>query len=170
MKNLCCAVFVFLVFVGSSYGDISNFAVSTQTYSVYSDVDSIINDLFGDTYRLADWNDILAYYSNGNDMQAFTDLIPGDSMVSWGGNDFYSSNRHYFISVFYHELPSYFLSHANIDNHLIDLGSWYHDQYILAYTDTPPTTPTTTPVPGAVLLGILGMSAAGMKLRRNSTV
>ncbi|MEW5804497.1 MAG: hypothetical protein AB1847_20585 [bacterium] len=73
---------------------ISNFAVSSETYSVYSDVESIIDDIFGESYRLADWNDIVAYYQEGNDMDLFTNIIPGRTMVSYNGNRFYSPNRH----------------------------------------------------------------------------
>ena len=143
---------LFLALAGSAYGNISNFAVSSGTYSIYSDVEPIIDNLFGTEYRLADWTDILDYYQQGNDMQLFTDMIPGRTMVSYYGNRFWSSDRHYFINISNHNTPSGFLVHAHIDNHLIDLGSWYNDRYILAYTDTP----NTIPVPGALLLGLLG--------------
>ncbi len=99
-------------------------------------------------------------YNEGNNMDDFTSIIPGRTMVSLNGNEFWSPNRHYFINISNHSTPSGFLVHASLDNHLIDLGSWYNDRFILAYTDTP----NLVPVPAAVwlfgsgLFGLIGVA------------
>ncbi len=142
---------------------IDNFAVSSEAYSVFGNTDATIDSIFGNDYRLADWNDIVQYYNEGNDMTDFTSLIPGRTMVSLNGSEFWTSNRHYFINISNHSTPSGFLVHASLDNHLIDLGSWYNDRFILAYTDTPDPVPE----PATMLLvgtGIVGL--AGTRLRR----
>lgn len=155
--------------VSAAYGDlvgISNFAVSSDTYSVYSDVETIIDSLFGEQYRLADWTDILAYHDQGNDMQAFADMIPSRTMLSYHGDRFWTADRHYFINISNHNTPAGFLVHGQIDNHLIDLGSWWNPRRILAYTDAPAVT---VPVPGAFLLGALGLGFARWRLKKCGT-
>ena len=154
MKESCfvsalTVFFILGVFGISEASTINNFAISTDTYSVFGDTEAIIDNLFGEDYRLADWNDIVEYYNEGNDMEAFTSLILGRTMVSRNGDEFWSSNRHYFINISNHNTPSGFLVHAHIDNHLIDLGSWYNDRYILAYTDNP------VPIPAQVTFHFL---------------
>jgi len=143
---LVCSIVFVLLSVNAKCATINNFAVSTETYSIYSDVEGIVDNLFGLDYRLADWNDIVGYYQEGNNMSLFTNMIPGRTMVSYNGEEFYSSDRHYFINISDHNTPSDFLVHAHIDDHLIDLGSWNNDRYILAYTENP------VPIPGALWL------------------
>jgi len=114
-----CMLFVLsivsvLFSVNSECATINNFAVSTEQYSIYSDVEDIIDGLFGGDYRLADWNDIVDYYQAGNDMGVFTSIIPGRTMVSYNGNRFYSPDRHYFINISNHNTPPGFLVHAHI--------------------------------------------------------
>jgi len=83
----------------------------------------------GADYRVADWNDIVALYSD--DIGTFCDMVGLDGwgegyniMIMYNGDEFWSlSNRHYFITRFDHTKPSYYLSHANIDDHFLDLGN-----------------------------------------------
>jgi len=50
----------------------------------------------------------------------------GSLLVSKDGERFLEGTKRHCIAKWHgHNLPSYFWSHDDIDNHLIDLGSWY---------------------------------------------
>ena len=114
------------------------FALTTSVYAPESDLDQIINDLLGDGYRVADWNDLVAYYEAGGDFTTLLDELG----VSWGdfgfvkrnGSREYSSTRYYYASRHNHVLPDTYtyLEHDSIDNHLVSLGSWHSNMGILA--------------------------------------
>lgn len=114
------------------------FALTTSVYAPESDLDQIINDLLGDGYRVADWNDLVAYYEAGGDFTTLLDELG----VSWGdfgfvkrnGSREYSSTRYYYASRHNHVLPDTYtyLEHDSIDNHLVSLGSWHSNVGILA--------------------------------------
>ena len=150
------------------HASLANFAITNQGYSYNADMESIIDAEFGSNYRLADWTAVVTYYSEGNDMDQFFDLLldggGNSAWVSRNGSEFYSSWRHYFINLSNHNTPSGFLVHDHIDNHLIDLGSWENSRPILAYTDNP------VPIPGAMwllstsLIGLFGLQ----QIRRKS--
>jgi hypothetical protein len=46
-------------------------------------------------------------------------------LVKSGGNRWWSGNRHYWVERHNHVVPNGWLVHDQIDNHFIDLGSWY---------------------------------------------
>ncbi len=131
----------------SSFGglvSIDNFAFTEEAYSYNTDMNAAVEASLGEDYRLADWRDIVNYYNEGNDMDYFTDLIGSARMwVSRYGSEFASPDRHYFVNYSNHSTPSGFLVHDHIDNHLIDLGSWWNSRPILAYTDNPIPEPFT---------------------------
>jgi len=104
---------------------------TTQYYSETANLDSIVTSLFGPGYRLADWNDLVAY-SQIHDIVAWADSIgmlngyPNGFLVTCNGDHFWNGgNRHYWIDRHDHVVPPGWLVHADIDNHFIDLGSWY---------------------------------------------
>ncbi|MEN8221466.1 MAG: hypothetical protein ABFS56_35030 [Pseudomonadota bacterium] len=120
---------------------IGNFAITSDKHSENENLAQIVQSEFGSDYRIADWNDIVAYYSSTNDVELFEQAFGPGSMLTYNGNRWYSSSRQYFYSI--SKRPGQtphdgYLSHANIDNHTFDLGSWYNrNLYILVYTDSP---------------------------------
>ncbi len=133
---------------GSSYEEVgigffdeeivsSRFALTKQTYADSSDWDAAVQAEFGSDYRVADWNDLVAYHNEGSDLLA---LYDGLGMTNYGhsasvtrsGDPSYSSTRYYFASRHEHSKPGHYLAHANIDNYLISLGSWSGTRKILA--------------------------------------
>src|SRR6056297_299539 len=82
------------------YGD---FGVTTAKYADDSDWDEIVNDLFGEEYRVADWNDLKAFYNNGGDLLNLFDGLgmteyKDSAYVKRNGDPTYSSTRYYFAS------------------------------------------------------------------------
>ncbi len=143
---------------------IDNFAVTSQAYSWNTDMDLAVQSELGTDYQLADWSQILQYFNEGNDATAFTDLIGASRLwVSLNDNEFYSSNRHYFINFSNHSTPSGFLAHAHIDNHLIDLGSWWNSRPVLAYTSN-----INVPEPASIALMFVGLLGIVMFKRRSA--
>ena len=106
------------------------FRKSLTKHSENDDINSAIQSEFGIGYRIADWNDIVLYCQINTPSKFINDLdwASGEEnslMVTKDNQGFWSGIRHYYISRFDHAKPDHYLSHANIDNHLIDLGSWY---------------------------------------------
>ena len=113
--------------------------------------------------RLADWNDILAYYEAGGSMADFIAELripleygnPGDmeaipntgyrisrnGELRWGNGD-----RHYFFARHDHVKRADFLAHDNIDDYLLSLGSWFgKGGFALCYGDLNSTEPPPEP-------------------------
>ena len=111
----------------------SSFKVTPTKYSIYDDLDGVCKNTFGQNYRLADWNDIVTHYNNGAPPDDI--LAEGHVFVSRNGDEFWSGDRHYIGSRNNHSPHPGYLSHANIDNHLFDLGSWYSDYCVLCYNE-----------------------------------
>lgn len=110
-------------------GGLNEFKITLYKYSETENLEQAVLNEFGNNYRIADWNDIKNLEGNVN-LENWADNlgISGDTkslMVVRNGEHFYSGNRHYFIARHDHTVPSGFLVHANVDNHFIDLGSWY---------------------------------------------
>ena len=121
-----------------------NFKVTSGTYSEADNNNAACQTEFGDTYRLADWNDVVDYYNASKSMNDFFVNLGMPSLgedgarnlhVARDGSEIYSGIRHYFITRHDHNKPGYYLSHANIDNHLIDLGSWQGTMPALCFVD-----------------------------------
>ena len=114
-----------------------NFAVIDVDFDEYGDSDRECKAQLGAEYRLADWNDLTAYYQSGGSMDA---LIEG---LNWkdektdhvgvrhprvtrdGAPRWDDGRRHFFVSRHDHEPPGYFLVHDDIDDYRLSLGSWY---------------------------------------------
>jgi len=114
-----------------------NFAITNDVLPYNSDWNQVINEIFGSTYRVCDWNDLEEYYNNGGDLLALFDGLGlteyrSGASVTRNGNPSYSSTRSYFASRHEHNKPSNYLAHDNIDNYLISLGSWYGNRKIIA--------------------------------------
>lgn len=107
----------------------SGFVRTEGSYDYQADLDAACASEFGPDYRLADWTELVDYYESGGSMDDFfadTGLTLDDKSahVTRDGERFYTSSRGYFISRHDHNLPGHYFSHDNIDNHLVDLGSW----------------------------------------------
>ena len=117
---------------GIYYGD---FAITKLSYDATSNWDKITQEVFGDKYRVADWNDLEIFYyeKNGDLLKLFDGLnlkeykssasIKRNGDIHWNG-DTQKDDRFYYASRHEHNKPSYYLDHENIDNNLISLGSW----------------------------------------------
>lgn len=128
---------------GSSCSNDGTFKVTADHYATNIDLNAVCRSQFGSLYRLADWDDIVYHYNDGMN----PDHILGSSTetasatVTRSGQHYYGTTRHYFATRHNHVKPSHYLSHANINNHLFDLGSWTSQYRVLCYKDTvaPPT-------------------------------
>ena len=77
----------------------SLFRVTAGKYSETADLGDVIKNEFGDNYRLADWNDILAYSDDIQSWAKSVGMEHGDSyLVSRNAERFWSGKRHYFIT------------------------------------------------------------------------
>ena len=121
---------------GKFYGD---FAITDSAYEDDYDWDEAIQAELGDSYRVADWNDLKDYYNGGGDILALFDGIgiteyDSAAFVTRDGDKSYSSTRYYFASRHEGQLPTTYsyLAHDNIGNYLISLGSWYTTMKIIA--------------------------------------
>ncbi|MCK4736013.1 MAG: hypothetical protein KAT65_26395, partial [Methanophagales archaeon] len=64
---------------------------------------------------------------------------------------FWSGRRHYFMTRHDHNCPGSFLVHDDIENHFIDLGSWYNlEMHVLCIKTTTPTPPPSVSLGEAV--------------------
>ena len=120
----------------------------------------------GEGVRLADWNDLLAYYQAGGSMADFiTELkipleygnpedmeaIPNTAYrISRNGELRWQGDRHYFFARHDHVKRADFLAHDDIDDYLLSLGSWFgKGGFALCYGDLnstePPPDPTELP-------------------------
>jgi PKD repeat protein len=125
-----------------------DFKVTTGSYDETQDNNQACISEFGDSYQIADWNDVVNYHSTYSSMDDFftavSMLSPGQEgarslQVSKDRSELYSSSRHYFITRHDHSKPGYYLSHANIDDHLIDLGSWNGARPVLCLNNSTST-------------------------------
>jgi hypothetical protein len=118
---------------GTTYG---NFGVTDETFDKNGDWNQIVESVFGSDYKVADWNDLTAYYNSNNSIENLLDglgLEKDNSVaVTYNGNKKKSSTRWYFITRHNHAKPGYYLAHKNIDNYLLSLGSWDGNRRILA--------------------------------------
>jgi len=127
-----------------------NFKITANKYAMDAGAsDAGCKSEFGNSYALADWTDIKAFYNDeGNLTNFFNGLkivapgTEGDSSynVSYNGKELYSSDRHYFISRHDHNKPSNYLVHSEINNYELSLGSWHGDRPALCIiSKTAPT-------------------------------
>jgi|GEM_PF-6537404 len=124
---ITCSVF-------EAWSPSGNWDLFKKTINNYSETDNleqaVVNE-FGSNYRIADWNDVVSYCQTNSPEQFINNLNwqlgeENSFMVIWNGQHFYNNGtRHFYISRFDHNKPSHYLAHDNIDNHHIDLGSWY---------------------------------------------
>lgn len=108
----------------------SKFKATSKTHSETENLEQVVKNECGDNYRIADWQDVLAYKNNIKEFIGQIDMKVGEGegkslIVTNNRQHFWNGRRHFFISRFDHSLPSHYKAHENIDNHYISLGSWY---------------------------------------------
>ena len=145
-----------------------NFHVITHNLSERGDLKAACKKKLGIGVRLADWNDILAYCQAGGSLADFIaaleipleyvtpedmDPIPNTYYrISMNGELRWGGDRHYFFTRHDHTKRAGFLSHNDIDNYRLTLGSWFgKGGFALCYGDldgtvAPPEPDTTEPV------------------------
>ena len=106
----------------------------------------------GEGVRLADWNDIVAYYEAGGSLEDFIkalkiplEYVNAEDMepipntgyrISVNGELHWQGDRHYFFARHDHNKRADFLPHNDIDNYYLTLGSWFgKGGFALCYGD-----------------------------------
>lgn len=109
------------------------FRISEKSYSEKDDLASAAAASCGPEYGLADWDDVVQHSMTNKALADKLGWEPGENnslFVVWRGKRFWQDgNRQFFITRFDHNKPSDYLSHDNIDNHSIDLGSYFGRSY-----------------------------------------
>ena len=113
------------------------FGITLDNYKDTANWDAIVKTLFGNGYRVADWNDLVRYHAQGGDLLALFDSLgltkyQACVFVTRNGNPRYSGDRYYYASRHEHNKPGNYLAHENINHYLISLGSWWGSRPILA--------------------------------------
>lgn len=116
----------------------------------------------GEGVRLADWNDIVAYYEAGGSVDEFIEALkipleyvnPNDMdpipnthyRISMNGELRWNGDRHYFFTRHDHTKRGDFLAHDEIDDFHLSLGSWFGEGgYVLCFGDLDGTVAPTEP-------------------------
>ena len=105
----------------------SDFKITSGKYNEKENLDQMIREEFGDLYRLADWNDILAFNTNIEEWADSVGLVEGEENSLLICNEGYRIwlGRQYYISRFNHKKPDHFLAFDSMHDNFICLGSWY---------------------------------------------
>jgi len=103
------------------------FALTINTFVETDEIIGVCAAALGPDWRLADWLDIQEFYDAEGSLDAFVAALEGQIsfLLTFEGQRWYSEQRHYFVEVHEHEVPDGWLSHADLDDHGIDLGSWF---------------------------------------------
>jgi len=112
-----------------------NFAVTQYDYGYRQNWQHAINNELGNEYRVADWNDLIAYYESGGNLSTlFRSLGISEResvFVTRNGASHFSNNRAYFASFHRHNRPPNYLDHDGLNRNEISLGSWDGNRRIL---------------------------------------
>ena len=131
---VAAAALIFLILSGSGFREpaqsFEGYALTARKYSETDNLDVLVKAEFGPLARVADWDEIKAHFSDrGREFLDGIGLTKYDegAICYKRGHRYWSGNRHYFLARHDGELPTTytFLVHDTIDNHMIDLGSWY---------------------------------------------
>ena len=108
------------------------YAITVNYYWETDDLNAAVKSEFGPNATLADWDEIKAAYSGRiiEFMEAIDfGLEDGDILLQRGGDEFYgSTSRHYFMTRYDGDVPSWYAVHDNIDDYTLVLGSYYDVQ------------------------------------------
>ena len=134
--------------IAASY---KNFHVLAHDLDETGDLKAACKETLGVGVRLADWNDILAYYRDGGSLEDFiealeipleyvnpndTDPLPNTAYRISMNGELRWRGRHYFVARHDHTKRAGFLSHNDLDNFRLTLGSWFgKGGFALCYGD-----------------------------------
>ncbi len=118
------------------------FVLTNDAYYHSTDINKVISDEFGDSFKVADWNELKSYYNTKYSASSpmtnfFGEDMPVNGFVTRNGQRYSSGSRHYFATLTppgAKPFPSY-LSFDNAGNHNLDLGSWYTTQKVVGYSE-----------------------------------
>jgi len=110
--------------------DAGRYVLSASPHAETEDLDAAVRAEFGRRARVADWEVLKRSLTTTAKVQAFVDAIhlsSGESVLLYrnGMRWWENSIRHYSMTRNDHVLPGGYLSHDSIDDHFLDLGSWY---------------------------------------------
>jgi len=103
------------------------FTLTLKTFAETDPIEEACATALGPDWRLADWLDIQDFYEEHGSMDDFIASM-GDKtsfLLASDGERWYSEQRHYYAEIHLGELPDGWLSHDDLEDHTIDLGSWY---------------------------------------------
>lgn len=113
-----------------------NFVVTDGSYNSTDNFNQICKNIYGANFRQADWNDFLNYSGSNTELVECLNLEQKrHSWVTKDGVGIWSGNRVYFLSYYNHNVPSYYLVHADIDNDFFVLGSWYSTFHLACFQE-----------------------------------
>jgi len=147
--------------IAASY---ENFHVIAHDLDETEDLKTACKEKLGIGVRLADWNDLIAYYREGGSLEDFiealeipieyvkpndTDPIPNTAYRISMNGELRWRGRHYFVARHDHTKREGFLAHYDLDNYHLTLGSWFgKGGFALCYGDlnstVAPAEPDTT--------------------------
>jgi hypothetical protein len=105
------------------------YAITKSRYREKENLSEAVKNEFGPQATIADWSDIKKGY--GGNIEEFIKEIGlkyGEDesvLVTNKGREFWSNNRHYFITRFDGSVPSGYLAHDQVQKNVIVLGSWF---------------------------------------------
>jgi len=143
IRLLMFAGIIFIGCVSSVRAGFDEYALTQGYYSELDDLDAAVKKEFGPGAEVADWEDIKQEFSG--EIAAFCDAVGlvnyrDNAMCYRNGQKWWSSSRHYFVERHNGNVPGGWLVHSHINNHTLDLGSWYGlNQRIIARVLPGPT-------------------------------
>jgi len=108
-----------------------DFKITAATCSEIEDIYQIIQSELGDSYRLADWNDLLLFKDR---IEAWSDsvgILEGEEnslIISRNGERFIyglDNWNHHFMTRFNYKKPEHYAAWDTINNCFICLGAWH---------------------------------------------
>ena len=111
----------------------TKYLLTRGKYEETSDLLTAVRNEYGPTAEIADWAEIKRQYS-GKTGELIRELGLGigqgeSVLIQNKGKRYYSGSRHYFLTRFDGEVPSWYLVHDDIDSYTLVLGSWYDVEY-----------------------------------------
>ncbi|PZC52343.1 hypothetical protein [Mesotoga sp. TolDC] len=111
----------------------TKYLLTRGKYEETSDLLTAVRNEYGPTAEIADWAEIKRQYSGKTEEligELGLGIGQGESvLIQNNGKRYYGTTRHYFLTRFDGEVPSWYLVHDQIDSYTLVLGSWYDVEY-----------------------------------------
>jgi len=121
-----------LMLIANGMGFAGRYYVLTEdAWRNEEDTYAIVTKQFGPDAKMADFDHFVANPGTKEDCIAFLTFLGCNAWVQYEGKRFWSGDRHYFIERHDGKVPSGWLVHNSIHDHLLDLGSWFSKNRIL---------------------------------------